>query len=547
MSKRIKDPLYGYIEIDDEIFDTIIDTPEFQRLKDIIQTSYTALYPSTLHNRFVHSLGVYHLGRMAAESVCTKCNPEEKSILENYRKAFEMACLLHDVGHAPFSHTGEIFFLDKGKRNALHDELVSLTKDVELKKTIKDRGYKAAPHELMSAIIGIKTYSSSIEEKYFGFFARCITGYLYEDSQENAEILNCFIELLNSKILDVDKIDYLIRDSYMSGADSSSIDYERLLGGISIEPEGDGYTVCYSKAALSVVENVVYAHDLEKKWIQSHPTVLYEAYLIKKTFEGIIEQQFSEYNYLPQEALTEKGLGIAGYGKIRLASDSDMVYLMKNLKTSSSTVEEYLDRRKRKHPIWKTEAEFRAIFFGQTDTMNELKKALKELESSQKTDGIVINSVVLEGLRNDRTDYEVAIKKEKDDQVREQYKATVKKKDKQIELLEVFDNFSREQNIPFDYLVLYTDYFNSGFRKTEFGDMKFKLPMVNDVWRFEDISNVAHQFDSKNEEFFYIFYSKQGESVPSFSSLVTSLISYAGKYWNEGNAASVGNRVKDDN
>lgn len=63
--KIIKDPLYGYINLPYEILH-VVDTPVFQRLRDIVQTSYTSLYPSAVHSRFTHSLGVYHLGTLAS-------------------------------------------------------------------------------------------------------------------------------------------------------------------------------------------------------------------------------------------------------------------------------------------------------------------------------------------------------------------------------------------------------------------------------------------------------------------------------------------------
>lgn len=65
--KKIKDPLYGYIPVDMDYIKGIIDTPEFQRLRRVIQTSYSPLYSSTLHNRFVHSLGVFYLGSIAGK------------------------------------------------------------------------------------------------------------------------------------------------------------------------------------------------------------------------------------------------------------------------------------------------------------------------------------------------------------------------------------------------------------------------------------------------------------------------------------------------
>ncbi len=67
--KQFKDPIYGYIEIDGQIVIGVIDTPAFQRLKDIRQTSYTPLYPAAYHNRYVHSLGVYHLGLISYHAI----------------------------------------------------------------------------------------------------------------------------------------------------------------------------------------------------------------------------------------------------------------------------------------------------------------------------------------------------------------------------------------------------------------------------------------------------------------------------------------------
>lgn len=91
-SKRFKDPIYGYIEIEENLIAQVVDTAAFQRS------------------------GVYHLGEIAAQafynSLCEQSSQEIQGI-QSYIEIFKLACLLHDVGHAPFSHTGEQFYLLK--------------------------------------------------------------------------------------------------------------------------------------------------------------------------------------------------------------------------------------------------------------------------------------------------------------------------------------------------------------------------------------------------------------------------------------------------
>lgn len=142
--------------------------------------------------------------------------------------------------------------------------------------------------------------------------------------------MNCLIELLNSKIIDVDKMDYLIRDSYVTGFDTVSINYIRLLHSICVEENRGNYKICFNKSAVSVIENVVYAHDAERKWIQNHPTVLYEAYIIENVMQQVIEKKLKSDN-LSEEFLSMDGMVVDGVGKIRLIGDSDIIYLMKNL------------------------------------------------------------------------------------------------------------------------------------------------------------------------------------------------------------------------
>src|SRR5699024_11526049 len=110
--KLIKDSSYSYIKIQNDLVKYIIDTNIFQRLRRIIQSSYAPLYPSSTHNRFAHSLGVYYLGEIASKTILSSL--QEKFPGEDWerkRVVFCLACLLHGVGHAPSSHTADEYFL----------------------------------------------------------------------------------------------------------------------------------------------------------------------------------------------------------------------------------------------------------------------------------------------------------------------------------------------------------------------------------------------------------------------------------------------------
>ena len=93
--KRLKDPIYGYISVPLVYMRNIVDTPVFQRLRRIMQTSYSPLYSSAVHNRFVHSLGVYHLGRIAgkqlSQEICQFMNTSEvQEKTERFQQVFEL-------------------------------------------------------------------------------------------------------------------------------------------------------------------------------------------------------------------------------------------------------------------------------------------------------------------------------------------------------------------------------------------------------------------------------------------------------------------------
>ncbi len=290
--KTIMDSVHGYITIPKSFITNLIDTEYFQRLRNIDQTGMKMLYPNTKHDRFSHSLGVYHLGRKAVKKLIQDiksnyCYNKEWDVNYYWEKneiCFLIACLLHDIGHAPFSHSLEQLILENsrvtrmregnqltGKAAKLKENQITITEQLGeyinfYEKTYAQDYYNeeviinhGAPHEKTGAlmILSNQTLSDKIKttiqdvfkqemniskneldnifcEDDLCFIARMIIGLKYTDWHPERQIKNAFIELLNGENFDVDSLDYIVRDTRMSGISNVNLDVERLLNSICV-------------------------------------------------------------------------------------------------------------------------------------------------------------------------------------------------------------------------------------------------------------------------------------------------------------------------
>lgn len=512
--KRLKDPIYGYINIDNNYMQNIVDTSSFQRLRRIIQTSYSPLYSSAVHNRFVHSLGVYYLGTIAYYALRQEIllKTKTKLDLDEIGNTFILACLLHDVGHAPFSHTGESFYKRNNTYEELHKDLMqaveseSFNNDVPLSEMDA-----AAPHEIMSAIIGIDEYSELIPDKEM--FARCITGYKYSNTSSDESIKNCLISLLNSKVIDVDKLDYLIRDAFISGFDTVNIDYNRLLTSLTIIENCGQYELAYYKSAISVIENVVYAHDAERKWIQTHPVVLYENYLLQHIFSRLICEIDSQgKNLFSRESLSKTGQDFGNGIRISLLCDDDIIFLMKNLFPNELS-DEYFERKSRRHPIWKSEAEYKAFFLQVTaggELLTNFENAMKAtaIYFSKNTDSWVINESLIKKIENELA----ALEKSNLDF--ESKAAQKNNKTGMLKVMRCLKDYADKLNKKCDFVILMATQFNSGFSKPDFSATKivFHTKSGDKVANFGEIVSSLNAKEKARDSFFYLFYNREEDN-----------------------------------
>jgi len=279
-TKSFMDNIHGYIRIPKIFIKYIIDTLEFQRLRNIDQTGMKVLFPAGKHDRFSHSLGVFHLGSIAVDALLKNFldNSHWKIRSDKTRDVFWaknkllflIACLLHDIGHAPFSHSLERFYEFDVDNDRISDLMKLLDIDFGSETGAETTAlYTAKEHERMSSFLLLQrdgiwrkriksildelkgyypkyteeiyeehrveppTINSDELDKDIQFIARMILGVKYVDYHPEMQIRNCFIELLNGNF-DVDKLDYTIRDTVMSGIGNITLDIERLLTSLTI-------------------------------------------------------------------------------------------------------------------------------------------------------------------------------------------------------------------------------------------------------------------------------------------------------------------------
>ncbi|MEO6538532.1 MAG: HD domain-containing protein, partial [Ferruginibacter sp.] len=223
--KIINDPVYGFITIDDSLINEIISHPYYQRLRRINQMAMAYLvYPGAVHTRLHHSLGAYHL-MCNALSELSKKNIE---ISEEEQQAAKIAILLHDIGHGPFSHA-----LENVLAEGRHHEEISLLIFKELNNQFGDR-------------------LSMAQDIFTGVYPK---KFLYQ---------------LVSGQLDVDRMDYLTRDSFFSGVNEGAIGYDRILKMLTVH---HGVLMVEEKGIYSI-EKFLVARRLMYLQVYLHKTVL---------------------------------------------------------------------------------------------------------------------------------------------------------------------------------------------------------------------------------------------------------------------------------
>ncbi|MFW6039517.1 MAG: HD domain-containing protein [Gemmatimonadota bacterium] len=254
--RTVRDPLWQNIRLGAAAA-AIVDTPQFQRLRRVKQLGFAHLvYPGAIHTRFLHALGVYHLTGRAVEALDSRgalaaLDAEQAAEVPVVR----LAALLHDVGHYPFSHAMEE--LEAAAIPGHHEEMAGR--------------FLAAP--------GIRRVLAGV-------------------APDAAERVNDLIrgrsdhplQGLVSGSLDLDKIDYLRRDSMFCGVPYGAVDVDRLLESLTLAREGPGapLEVAVTEKGISALESLLFAKYQMFRNVYWHHAVRAATVAFRRLIEGAL-------------------------------------------------------------------------------------------------------------------------------------------------------------------------------------------------------------------------------------------------------------------
>ncbi len=275
--KVVLDPVHGYIELDD-LVQNLLSTPQVQRLRRVKQLGFSNLvYPGANHTRFEHSLGAMHLASMLTRNL--------DSIEEEKKTEIKAAALLHDVGHGPFSHVTENVIYKYTRHR--HDDVKEILGKGEIRDILGNHGI--SPRNLVKHIKG---------ETSLG-------------------------QVLSSEI-DVDRMDYLVRDAHYTGVAFGVVDYNRLINQMSFYE--DRLVVNYG--GLKAAESLLVSRFWMNTSVYYHHVTRISEAMCSRAVEYMIEN--SELDPL----------------RLRQMDDTDLIASMRNATGYAGELSRLLDARK---------------------------------------------------------------------------------------------------------------------------------------------------------------------------------------------------------
>ncbi len=271
---EVRDPVHGSIELSSEET-AIVDHGFFQRLRNIKQLGFTEFaFPGATHNRFCHSLGVMHLAGQAFDGIFHDYKFSDESYRRRFRQVARLSTLLHDVGHGPLSHTTE--------------EVMPQVEKLDLK--IGDRKNRRANHEDYTLKIITDSSLTDILKKEFPDISPLHIAEMLDPELKSHddffmhEGLNFrpILSQLVSSELDVDRMDYLARDSYYCGTSYGHVDSDWIIANLTHHIKDENVHLALNRRALYTFDDFLISrlHMFIMVYFH-HKAIIYDEMLLK--------------------------------------------------------------------------------------------------------------------------------------------------------------------------------------------------------------------------------------------------------------------------
>ena len=226
---EIRDPIHGSIMVLREE-EPIIMHGFFQRLRNIKQLGLTEYaFPGAVHSRLLHSVGVMHIGEKVASKIFHRYKNDPDCL--RIKETFKLACLLHDVGHAPLSHSTEMAMPLLKTLRIPRDFLGPRDEASDRRATHEDYTIKAVADSSFTEAFRLVESRFGVERRYIADLVRGLTDVPEYFTLDGVDYFPILHQLISSEI-DCDRMDYLLRDSYFCGVSYGSFDIEWLIENI---------------------------------------------------------------------------------------------------------------------------------------------------------------------------------------------------------------------------------------------------------------------------------------------------------------------------
>lgn len=275
-AKIIRDPIHGSVELN-ELELELVDSPQFQRLRGIKQNGLCFLiYPAMNSTRFEHSLGVMYLAGLLADHL--ELNADDRQLIR-------IAGLLHDIGHCAFSHTSDDLLLEMGTTH--EDNAIRIISNSEISDILHRYGFD---HKKVASLITGK-----------GNLGKII-----------------------SSEIDIDKMDYLTRDSYYAGVAYGIIDLERIIQSMKLYNN----ELVVDKGGQEAVESLLISRNMMYQTVYRHHTKRIVEAMFKRALHRFIEDEnISREEFIDMD-------------------DIDVVYRLRNSRGYQKDIMERIDKRR---------------------------------------------------------------------------------------------------------------------------------------------------------------------------------------------------------